>query len=89
MAMLGPTTETVKVWPPEPPARIAGGAIVAADAPSLADDDRGATTPATKASAAALNMRIDTAMANPTARRRRDRTCAFIPSLGDRNCEES
>jgi hypothetical protein len=49
------------------------------------DDDPGATTTPTEAAAAAPSMMIDTTMANPTARLRRDRTCAFIPSLGDWN----
>jgi hypothetical protein len=49
-------------------------------------DDLGASTTPTEASAAAPSMMIDTTMANPTARLRRDRMCAFIPSLGDWNC---
>jgi len=52
---------------------------------ALPDDDDGKATTPTEASAAALSMMIDTTMANPTARTRRDRMFAFISYLGRSN----
>jgi hypothetical protein len=73
---------TVLVWPAELPAEPTGD-IVTVDGVLEPPDGTGATITPTEASAAAPSMMIDTAMANPAARLRRARTCAFIPSPGE------
>jgi hypothetical protein len=82
---LEPPTVTVKVWLAELADELTGEIVTVGDALAPPDDNDGATTAPTEPSAAAPSMMIDTTMANPTARLRRDRTCAFIPYLGDWN----
>ncbi len=78
-------TETVKVWLEPLPAELGSETDIVGEGFAPPDDDDGATTAPTEASVAAPSMMIDTTMANPTARLRGDRRCAFIPYLGDRN----
>jgi len=77
-AAFEPPTVTVKVWLVE----LAVEPIAVADACEPPDDDAGDTTSPSGPRAAAPSMMIDTTMANPTARLRGDRTCAFIGYLG-------
>ncbi|MGA8091420.1 MAG: hypothetical protein WB984_02865, partial [Thermoplasmata archaeon] len=63
-------------------AELVGESATAEDVFVLPDDNSGATITPAEASAAAPSMMIDTTMANPTARWRGDRTCAFIPPPG-------
>jgi hypothetical protein len=76
----------VKVWPVKLEGELADGPEPVEGGLEPPDGDGGATTAPADASAAAPNMMIDTAMANSTARLRRDSNCAFISTLGERNC---
>jgi len=80
--MLEPPTAT----PPNGPAELAPGptgeTVTVGEGVALPEGDAGVATVPAAASAAALNMMIDTTMANPTARLRGDKMRAFIAYLG-------
>jgi hypothetical protein len=78
-------SEIVKGWPAELIAGLTGESVTVGDARAPPDDESGAIIAPADASAAAPSMMIDTTMANPTARLRGDKRCAFIPYLGDWN----
>jgi hypothetical protein len=80
-----PPPVTARAGPAGFPAKLDGAAVPVGGALALPGRGTDATAAPTEASAAAPNMMIDTTMANPTARLRRDRTCAFIQSPGDWN----
>jgi hypothetical protein len=78
-------TEAVKFWPEKLATEFADETITDGVALAPPDDDDGATTVPTEASATAPSMMSDTTMANPIARLRGERRYAFIPYLGDWN----